>query len=105
MNIRNRPIFILAAISSDLSILRIWTFHTQVSKRFPARNMRATPEHDILSTEHRVKFYYLRPTRLKGDQIEVFKIVNGSENIDRDIFFSIKEHRRTRGHEVTNLTV
>ena len=39
--------------------------------------------------------------RLRGDQIEVFRIINGYENIDRNIFFSFKEDRRTREHEVT----
>ena len=29
--------------------------------------------------------------RLRGDQIEVFKILNGYENIDRNIFFSLKK--------------
>ena len=29
-----------------------------------------------------------------------FKILNGYENIDRNIFFTVKEERRTRGHEV-----
>ena len=28
--------------------------------------------------------------RLRGNQIEVFKILNGYENIDRNIFFSKK---------------
>ena len=39
----------------------------------------------------------LETRRLRGDQIEVFKILN----IDRDICFSVKEERRTRGHGVT----
>ena len=43
----------------------------------------------------------LETRRLRGDQIEVFKIVNGYENIDRNIFFSVKEERRTRGHGIT----
>ena len=43
----------------------------------------------------------LETRRLRGDQIEVFKILNGYENIDRNIFFSVKEERRTRGHGVT----
>ena len=30
-----------------------------------------------------------------------FLILNGYENIDRNIFFSVKEERRTRGHGVT----
>ena len=43
----------------------------------------------------------LETRRLRGDQIEVFRILNGYENIDRNIFFSVKEERRTRGHGVT----
>ena len=39
-------------------------------------------------------------TRLRGKQIEVFNILNGYENIDRNIYFSVKEERRTRGHGV-----
>ena len=38
---------------------------------------------------------------LRGEQIEVFKILNGSENVDRNMFFSLKKDSRTRGHEVT----
>ena len=37
----------------------------------------------------------LETRRLRGDQIEVFKILNGYENIDRNI------ERRTRGHGIT----
>ena len=33
---------------------------------------------------------------LKGDQIEVFKIVNGYEDVDRNMFFKLKEGSRTR---------
>ena len=29
--------------------------------------------------------------RIRGDQIEVFKIVNGYEDIDRNMFFKLKE--------------
>ena len=42
--------------------------------------------------------------RLRGDQIEVFKILNGYENIDRNIFFTVKEERRTRGHGVSYIS-
>jgi hypothetical protein len=31
----------------------------------------------------------------------VFKILNGYENIERNIFVTVKEERRTRGHGVT----
>ena len=37
--------------------------------------------------------------RLRGDQIEVFKIVNGYEDVGRNMFFKLKEGSRTRGHK------
>ena len=37
--------------------------------------------------------------RLIGDQIEVLKILNGYENIDKNMFSSLKKDSRTRGHE------
>ena len=40
-----------------------------------------------------------RNAKIKGDQIEVFNILNGYENIDYNIFFfEIKESKITRGH-------
>ena len=43
-----------------------------------------------------------RTRRLRGDQIEVFKILNGYENIDSNIFFlEIKQSKITRGHNIT----
>ena len=33
----------------------------------------------------------LETRRMGGDHIEVFKILNGYENIDRNIVFSVKE--------------
>ena len=42
----------------------------------------------------------LETRMLKGDQVEVFKIMNGYENIYRNMFFSIKKDSRIRGHEV-----
>ena len=37
--------------------------------------------------------------RLRGDQIEVFKRVNGYEDVDRNTFFKLKEGSRTRGQK------
>ena len=57
-----------------------------------------------ISNEKRLKecgLTTLETRRLRGDQIAVFKIVNGYENIDRNLFFSVKEERRTRGHGIT----
>ncbi len=44
---------------------------------------------------------HLETRRLRGDQIEVFKILNGYANIDSNIFFEIKESKITRGHNYT----
>ena len=41
----------------------------------------------------------LETRRLRGDQIEVFKIVNGYEDVDRNMFFKLKTGSRTRGHK------
>ena len=40
----------------------------------------------------------LEMRRLRGDQIEVFKILNRYENIDSNIFLEIKRSKITRGH-------
>ena len=37
--------------------------------------------------------------RLRGDQIEMFKIVNGYDDVDRNMFFKLKVGSRTRGHK------
>ena len=57
-----------------------------------------------LSYEERLKecgLTTLETRRLRGDQIEVFKILKGYENIDSNIFFEIKESKITRGHNFT----
>ena len=53
-----------------------------------------------LSYEERLKecgLTTIKTMQLRGDQIEVFKILNGYENIN--IFFSLKKDNRARGHE------
>ena len=42
----------------------------------------------------------LETTRLRGDQIEVLQIENGHEDVDRNMFFKLKEGSRTRGYKV-----
>ena len=42
-----------------------------------------------------------RNTKIKGGSNEVFKILNGYENIDSNIFFESKESKITRGHNYT----
>ena len=53
-----------------------------------------------ISYEMRLREYEL--TTLESRRLrEVFKILNRNEIIDRNIVFSVKEKRRTRGHEIT----
>ena len=55
-----------------------------------------------LSYEERLKEYGLTTVetrRIRRHQTEVFKILNGYENIDRNIVFSLKKDSRTIGHE------
>ena len=72
-------------------------------ERIQRRATKMIPELRYLSYEERLKecgLTTLETRRLRGDQIEVFKILNGYENIDRNMFFSLKKDSRTRGHEV-----
>ena len=60
------------------------------------------PELRDLSYESRLlecSLTTLETKRLRGNQIEVFKIVNGYEDIERNMFFQLKEGSRTRGHK------
>ena len=41
---------------------------------------------------------YLGTRRLRGNQIEVFKMVNGYEDTGRNMFCKLKERSRTREH-------
>ena len=41
----------------------------------------------------------LKTRRLRGDQIEVFAVVNSYEDVDRNMFFKLKEGSRNRGHK------
>ena len=73
-------------------------------ERVQRRATKIIPKLKNISYEMRLKecgLTTLETRRLRGDQIEVFKILNGYENIDRNIFFTVKEERRTRGHGVT----
>ena len=58
------------------------------------------PELRDLSYESRILecgLTTLETRRLRG--VEMFKIVNGYEDVDRNMFFKLKEGGRTRGHK------
>ena len=74
-------------------------------EKIQRRANKLIPELRDLTYEERLKecgLTTLETRRLRGDQTEVFKIVNGYENIDSNIFFfEIKESKITRGHNYT----
>ena len=68
------------------------------------RATKLIPELRDLTYEELVKecgLTTLETRRLRGDQIEVFKILKDYENIDYNICFEIKESKITRGHNYT----
>ena len=68
-------------------------------ERIQRRATKIIPELGDLSYEELLKecgLTTLETRRLRGDQIEVFKILNGYENIDRNMVFSLKKDSRTR---------
>ena len=69
-------------------------------ERVQRRATKMIPKLRNISYEMRLKecgLTTLETRRLRGDQIEVFKILNGYENIDRNIFFS--QSRKREGLE------
>ena len=67
-------------------------------ERIQRRATKMIPELRDLSNESRLLqcgLTTLEAKRLRGDQIEVFKIVNVYEDVDRNMFFKLKEGSRT----------
>ena len=78
----------------------------QRTEKIQRRATKLIPELRDLRYEERLKecgLTTLETRRLRGDQIEVFKILNGYENIDSNIFFKIKKSKITRGHNFTEV--
>ena len=73
-------------------------------KLIQRRATKLIPGSRDLTYEERLKqcgLTTLETRRLRGDQIEVFNIINGYENIDSNLFFEIKESKITRRHNFT----
>ena len=71
-------------------------------ERIQRRAIKIIPELRDLSYESRLLqcgLTTLETRRPIGDQIKVFKIVNGYEDVDRNMFFKLKEGSRTRGRK------
>ena len=68
-------------------------------ERIQRRATKMIPELRDLSYESRLLqcgLTTLEPRRLRGDQIEMFKIVNSYEDVDNNMFFKLEEGSRTR---------
>ena len=58
------------------------------------------PELRYLSYESReYDLTTIETRRLRGDQIEVLNIVNGYEDIERNMFFKLTKHGKTIGNK------
>ena len=71
-------------------------------ERIQRRETKMIPELRDLSYESRLLqsgLTTLETRRLRGYQIEEFKMVNGYVDFDRNMFFKLKEGSRTRGHK------
>ena len=74
---------------------------TDKLERVQRRATKLIPELRILSYEDRVqqcKFTTLETRRVRGDQIEVFKITYGIEGLDSGMLFKYRTDNRTQGH-------
>ena len=71
-------------------------------ERIQRRATKMIPELRNLSYDSRLLqcgLTILETRRRRGDQMEVFTIENGYEDVDRNMFFKLKEGSRTRGHK------
>ena len=75
-------------------------------ERVQSRATRLISEISQLSYEERIQqciLTTLETRRIRGDQIEVFKIMQGYEGLNKDMFFKIKNNSRTRGHSLASV--
>ena len=47
---------------------------------------------------HQLGLFSLGKGRPRGDMIEVYKMMHGVGNVERETFFSLSQNTRTRGH-------
>ena len=100
---RLRHRLLLHAHPREQSVITINKEQSVITHNYDVFTNFMIPELRDLSYEERLEecdLTTLVTRRLRGDQIEVFKILNGYENIDRNMFFSLKKDNRTREHEV-----
>ena len=75
---------------------------TDKLERIQRRATKMIPELTDLNYESRLLqcgLTTLESRRLRGDQIEVCTIVNGYEDVDRNMFLKLEEDSRIRGHK------
>ena len=75
-------------------VMSSFVFIMDMDHKIQRRATKLIPELRDLRYEEQLKecgLTTLETRRLRGDQIEVFKILNGYENIDSNIFFEIKK--------------
>ena len=102
------PLYILSLFRPHLEYcIQAWRPHMRkyINKleRVQRRATRLISEISQLSYEERLqrcRLTTLETRRIRGDQIEVFKIIHVYEELNKDKFFKIKNESRTRGHSL-----
>ena len=95
--------------SETSGCIQAWNPHLRkyidILEKIQRRATKLIPGLRDLRYEERLKecgLTTLETRRLRVNQIEVFKILNGYENIDSNIFFlEISQSKITRGHKFT----
>ena len=79
------------------------TYNIDKLERVQRRATRLISEISQLGYEERLqqcRLTTLDTRRIRGDQIEVLKIMHGYEGLNKDMFIRIKNDSRTRGHNL-----